>query len=403
MTFEIGARMAVHQLNREYDSPKTEETVHSLWVCERSNTCVAEMMALKEDHQPDHIFKNYNDFLNPEVLEKLAGLNPMAKNFPEKKQEIILGSPTKTRVKCIKTSSMVDVERAHVHAAGTPCVHDSVYGKKEKQHGRHSYLFLIFIRQRMDLCEPWWVSENVVGHSPEPYRTFLKDLYDVEVIYTDPAKEGWSISRRRAYIVGRLKALSPRIWKNVTTLDEIYHAILERKCKHGASHYFVANDAEKLRDWTRAKVRKTVMKERPSHPERGITDSWDHCLTVNEFKRLEKYSKLAPGQFCDLGQDPVTDCPETPTPTPKNRRRFLRGCMRYARTVGKNHPGHDVRTGGQARARTRTAWPRLYLGARRNSRKTLCPTGQRKFQKRNFRFSKPKLSDFKTDAGRMRK
>ena len=175
---------------------------------------------------------------------------------------MILGQPTRRFVYDEVSGREVEVGRADVHCSGTPCVHDSAYGLHEKQHGRDSYIFLIYIRQRMDLKEPWWVSENVPGHSDQPYHKFLGDIYDIEVIHTSPEQEGWSIRRPRIYIVGRLKALTPRVWKTPgfeVPMDTIYHMLLDRQCAHSPKVYQVATEAERRRERTWAEGRKKVL------------------------------------------------------------------------------------------------------------------------------------------------
>ena len=72
-----------------------------------------------------------------------------------------------------------------------------MFGKREKQQGKDSYIMLIFCRQRRDLMEPIWVSENVPEHPVGEYKANTGDLYDIEVIMTNPLDLGWKIRRSR--------------------------------------------------------------------------------------------------------------------------------------------------------------------------------------------------------------
>ena len=188
LTFELGARASCKALGCSSSC---------LWSCEKNAVCREEQLALPLELRPQEMFGNYNDFLQPHVLVSLQALRTDDPNFITKKRELIMGTPTNAKVWSLATGQLVPVGRATVHAAGTPCVHDSAVGKREKQRGRDSYIMLIFCRQRRDLKEPIWVSENVPEHPVDEYMANLADIYDIEVIMTDPVDLGWKIRRAR--------------------------------------------------------------------------------------------------------------------------------------------------------------------------------------------------------------
>ena len=52
------------------------------------------------------------------------------------------------------------IKRADIHIFGSPCVHDSAFGKGDKERGKHEWVLMAIARHRRSLQEPYWVAEN---------------------------------------------------------------------------------------------------------------------------------------------------------------------------------------------------------------------------------------------------
>ena len=89
MTFELGARMAVHAYNthssRGAEAGAPAHSVKCLWACEKSAKCRREMKDMPVEHQPQAIFCNFDDFLPPATRSKLQRLDRGAPDYPQRK------------------------------------------------------------------------------------------------------------------------------------------------------------------------------------------------------------------------------------------------------------------------------------------------------------------------------
>jgi hypothetical protein len=198
-------------------------SVRSLWAIEKSMSC--QVAIINEAHPPDAVFGDYLDFLQPHVRKELAAL-PI--NDVDGKRSLIMGSPILRSVHCVRHGRNMPVTRADLHIAGTPCVHDSNFGSRDRLAGKHAFVLMIFCRQRLCLKEPMWVSENVRGQSLTELRRNLGHLYDIEGngVLTDPEAEGWKVGRKRRMAIGTLRALNLRILRDIIPdMNAFYHEV----------------------------------------------------------------------------------------------------------------------------------------------------------------------------------
>ena len=89
MTFELGARMAVHAYNthssRGAEAGAPAHSVRCLWACEKGAKCRREVKAMPVEHQPQAIFRNFDDFLHPATRKQLQSLDRCAPDYPQRK------------------------------------------------------------------------------------------------------------------------------------------------------------------------------------------------------------------------------------------------------------------------------------------------------------------------------
>lgn len=142
--------------------------VKNLWAIERDANCQAEILVEQNNlGESGHVVGNMLDLFEVEDQYRIMNLPP-----EESRDYILRTAIIKQKVPCLACRAECALERAHIHVAGTPCVHDSRYGKQQKTSGKHAWVFWSFVKQRMSLKEPFWIAENVTEQgSPKTVQT----------------------------------------------------------------------------------------------------------------------------------------------------------------------------------------------------------------------------------------
>ena len=106
---------------------------------------------------------------------------------------------------CLKCRKTCKLTQTHMHRAGSPCVHHSTLGDRQKNEGKHHFLFWIWVALMRILKVKIIVHENVRGFGDVALRALLGDLYVVILLLSDPVTLGWPIQRNRQFVVMILK------------------------------------------------------------------------------------------------------------------------------------------------------------------------------------------------------
>ena len=157
---------------------------------------------------PEHVFSDMWNFLSAGVRQKLSQIQ---KDDVDKKRELIMQNPTVNIAQCCKCGKQCVAKRADLHCGGTPCIHDSSFGKGERLKGKEAWILLTFCRQRLDMREPRFIAENVAEQGDVEYRRNLSELYDLERVVICPTSLGWKSRRKRQFILGTLRYLNIRV------------------------------------------------------------------------------------------------------------------------------------------------------------------------------------------------
>jgi len=300
LTPELADRSAANVLNLKVDN---------LWTCEMNRGCIREMLVLPEEIQPNRVFRNQSEFINPDVWEKLQSIDL---NKAEERAALIMNSASRGVAYCVKARSLCPVQRADLHIGGTPCVHDSKFGKREKGNGRHAWVTISFLRQRRDLREPYFIVENVGEQGDALHKRYLADLYEIERVLLCPSKQGWKSKRKQQYVVGKLLALNisiPRLFADLSMpFTDFISNIFSRQCNYNYDAYCISITEEIEVDLNWARNRTATIKRHELPPEEGNPwhdpiGSWEHASNLSERNRLELYRKTFPNCAWDLGQD----------------------------------------------------------------------------------------------------
>jgi len=225
--------------------------VEYLWTCEKDTHCQEEIVRL--EHRPDHLYINQWNFLKPSVQKALSDV---PEEDVDERRRLIMSTPTVTEAHCGICGGMCKIQRADVHVGGTPCVHDSSFGKRDKQKGKDAWVLMVYCRQRRDLKEPQWIAENVTEQGDAEMRRNLGDMYDMELLIVCPSRLGWSTRRRRQFICGKLKGLNVKFVHEIPWLDQgckdaedVLHYLFDRNCTYTPAAYCVATEEELAASW----------------------------------------------------------------------------------------------------------------------------------------------------------
>ena len=270
-----------------------EVNTKALWAAEKDVRCQKEILA---SHQcPDHVFGDLLYFLDPEVRTRL--LHIRAEDVSARR-DVIFSRDTLRESKCLRCKRVCSIERAHIHVARTPCVHDNPLGHRGKLAGEHSWILFLFCKQRRDLREPVWIHENVPSQGDTVLRQELGDIYRIERVVVDCQNLGWSSRRLRQFVIGTCHDMIPTI--SCMPLGNLLGDIFERSSTYGVLAYCVSTDeeVEESRIW--AASRKEVARR---HGGQQVSAYFENALIGSEFQRLTYFREHRPDQCWDLGQD----------------------------------------------------------------------------------------------------
>ena len=133
LTAEVGIKSAAANLGF---------TVRSLWCVDKARTCQEEALC-NESLCPESYFADMWDFLTPAVQKAISAI---PEDKVDERRANIMGNPTMKQAWCIRKGRSVTIARADLHVAGTPCVHDSPFGKGGGLAGKHVWVLMVFCR-----------------------------------------------------------------------------------------------------------------------------------------------------------------------------------------------------------------------------------------------------------------
>eukprot|EP00959_Pyramimonas_sp_CCMP1952_P398003 8339175-Pyramimonas_sp.AAC.1 len=111
---------------------------------------------------------------------------------------------------CLTCKQSCSLTRAHVHRAGSPCVHHSSFGDRRQDSGESHFLFWVWCAIMRMLLNPIIIHENVPGFGLSDLRRTLGDLYWIIRVPMTPTELGWPTARDRQLVLLVLKSwLSP--------------------------------------------------------------------------------------------------------------------------------------------------------------------------------------------------
>ena len=190
VSFAVGQRSA----------SKQEITIHNLSGREKDGQCSEE--SLWGPSPPDHLFENMLSWLTPRTVRLLE---QVPSTDVDRIRSMILSEPLRAKCWCTKHGAWCVMRRAHVNVSGTPCIHHSTMGKKEKMKGKSNRVYYVWARQRREVQEPIFVLENVGQFGEEETQRCLGDLYVIERVMVNCNEQGFCSVRYRQYLVGVLR------------------------------------------------------------------------------------------------------------------------------------------------------------------------------------------------------
>ena len=132
-------RGAAEFIGTHSDSDPTPRVLRfvSKWGIEINRGCQAE--ACNARGGPEHLFNDMCDFL-PHIWRKRCGLDGhAASKWPHvdlKKHLPYI--KVKLKARCIKCCKDCEIQRTHLHRAGSPCIHHNKIRKRQEEHGEAS-------------------------------------------------------------------------------------------------------------------------------------------------------------------------------------------------------------------------------------------------------------------------
>ena len=102
--------------------------VRCLWACDKDRMCLEENLAAAPPCAPETLFEDVTSFLQHDVKRELFKI---PKEKFQQRRDLIMQHDTKTEAWCIRKGALQPIRRADIHIFGSPCVHDSSFGKRK--------------------------------------------------------------------------------------------------------------------------------------------------------------------------------------------------------------------------------------------------------------------------------
>lgn len=163
-----------------------------------------------------------------------------------------------------------------LHVAGPPCTDFSPQGGRQRHWGGTFACTLLWIVQRIQLDEDYWIHENVVQYDNGLLLVLLSPMFVIVSCEIDPLNLGWPASRPRRLTIG----INKRLFKQFVAPLSVFVKICSRECALTCFDFFVADTVALSYDlaWSRNRPSSCVKAHNLQHVRTVSEILYAYCL-----------------------------------------------------------------------------------------------------------------------------